>query len=445
MNASKVKSASIDFLSLSVKNHSSGKVQDSFQTYMDKTAGQKSSAAKESQSISTKQDGKKLQNIAEKTDNSSNPIKEKENDGEKILKENNAITNSSENAVKKSKEGLSEKELEAIGSQLVALIQQIVTGTLEITEEELGTALESLGLTELDMLDPANQKQLLLLLNDVTDISSILTDENLLNSVMELEENLDFDTLLSELDSTEKMDEKDLKLLLNNLKKPVDEILEEDSKAVETNQKAEAPVIEIVKEGSYGGAAHTGSNDSKEFHDRGEKVTSNQEGMALNQILFDTSNTLAPDELEALTNVKEIVNQIVEQIKIHIKPDTASIELQLNPENLGKVQVSVVEKNGVLTAEFKAANQVVKEVLESQIHVFKENLNNQGLKVEAVEVTVSNFDFNQNGGAATTEENNQNSKRPFYFQQTQDVRGKESDNVVQSMMELEGNSINYTA
>jgi len=56
MNASKVKSASIDFLSLSVRNHSSGKVQDSFQTYMDKTVGQRESTTKEAQPISTKQD-----------------------------------------------------------------------------------------------------------------------------------------------------------------------------------------------------------------------------------------------------------------------------------------------------------------------------------------------------------------------------------------------------
>lgn len=421
MNASKVKSASIDFLSLSVRNHSSGKVQDSFQTYMDKTVGQRESTTKEAQPISTKQDGKPIKDVAKR-----------------MLKESNTVTNSSENTVKKSEEGPSEKDFETIASELVVLIQQMLMETLEVTEEELGTALESLGLTELDMLDPANQKQLLLLLNDITDISSILTDENLLNSVTKLEENLDFDTLLNETDSAGIMDEKDLKLLLNSLKEPVDEVAEEDPKSAEANQKVEAPIIEIVKEGSNSGATHTESDDSK-------GLTPNQEGMALSQILFDTDNALAPDELEALTNVKEIVNQIVEQIKIHIKPDTASIELQLNPENLGKVQVSVVEKNGVLTAEFKAANQVVKEVLESQMHVFKENLNNQGLKVEAVEVTVSNFDFNQNGSAATTEENNQNSKRPFYFHQAQDVTGKESDNIVQSMMELEGNSINYTA
>lgn len=445
MNASKVKSASVDFLNLSVKKHSSSKVQGSFQTYMDKTVARKETGLKDSQLAPSKQDEKQVQDVAKKADHSSNPITEKGKDVEKTLKESKTVTNSSVNAVKRSEESPLEEDFETIASALVALIQQTLVQTLEITEEELGTALESLGLTEFDMIDPANQKQLLFLLNDVTDISSILTDENLLNNVVELEKNLEFSTLFSKVDSMVKMDEKELKLLLNSLKETSEEVPEEDSKALETSQRREGPVIEILKEDSYDGTTYTKSDSNKEFNDRGENVTSNQEGMALNQLLFDTNKLLTPDELGTLANVKEIVNQIVEQIKIHIKPDTASIELQLNPENLGKVHVSVVEKNGVLTAEFKAANQVVKEVLESQIHIFKENLHNQGLKVEAVEVTVSNFDFNQNGNAATTEENNQNSKRPFYFQQTQDVTGKESDSIVQSMMDLEGNSINYTA
>ncbi|MEG1992901.1 MAG: flagellar hook-length control protein FliK, partial [Acetivibrio sp.] len=94
--------------------------------------------------------------------------------------------------------------------------------------------------------------------------------------------------------------------------------------------------------------------------------------------------------------MRNIVEQVVEQIKVSIKPDTTSMEIQLNPENLGKINLSVASKDGHLTATITTQNEIAKEALESQMHILKENLNNQGLKIEAVEVNVSNFAFNSN-------------------------------------------------
>lgn len=86
-----------------------------------------------------------------------------------------------------------------------------------------------------------------------------------------------------------------------------------------------------------------------------------------------------------------IVEQVVTQVRIRVLPETTSMELQLNPASLGRVNLHVASANGVATATLVVENQMAKEALESQMITLKETFEEQGLKVEAVEVTVSEF------------------------------------------------------
>lgn len=88
-----------------------------------------------------------------------------------------------------------------------------------------------------------------------------------------------------------------------------------------------------------------------------------------------------------------IVEQVVNHVRIRVLPQTTSMELQLNPASLGRVNLNVTAQNGTATATLTVQNQVAKEALESQLTVLRENLESQGLKVDAVEVNVSEFGF----------------------------------------------------
>ncbi len=125
------------------------------------------------------------------------------------------------------------------------------------------------------------------------------------------------------------------------------------------------------------------------------------------------------------------------------------MELQLNPESLGKINLSVVAKDGIMTAHFTAQNEMVKEAIESQIQILKDNLNNQGLKVESIEVTVSNFSFGQSSQTSDgSEKGQQNSSRNRNFDSGEsDVYTNPNDETVQMAGTLEesGSSIDYTA
>lgn len=91
-----------------------------------------------------------------------------------------------------------------------------------------------------------------------------------------------------------------------------------------------------------------------------------------------------------------IVRQIVEQIKVEFKPDTVSMELQLTPENLGKVKLHVASKEGMITAQLFVQNEAVKNAVESQLMVLRDTMQQQGIKVEAVEVAVQTGGFAEN-------------------------------------------------
>lgn len=151
--------------------------------------------------------------------------------------------------------------------------------------------------------------------------------------------------------------------------------------------------------------------------------------------------------------MREIVNQVVEQIKITVKPDTSAMEIQLNPENLGKVNLSVVAKEGHITAQFVTETEMAKHALEGQIQQLRETLGEQGLKVDEVEVTVSNFDFNQSSQANAEEQKQQQQSifskkavRSLNIHDMEDLEDlTEEEQLAAKIMQLNGNQVDYTA
>lgn len=419
MTASKIAAHSMDFLSMSVKR-SESKSSQSFQGFMDKAGEKNKGASIRSHDSSVPKKG----------------IKEQSGSNEKILYKNTAATDSKANVVKSS--DIDEADFEKVASELVSFIESTLTQVLDVTEEELATAMDALGFTPFDMLEQSNQKQLILFIKGLEDVSSLLTDENLFHAVKELENELSMDVLTEQFHLPQ-VSEDELKTMLNSkelistgkefAKETVEEVMmEPEEKEVE---------ISVVQEASYQGVREEKKDTS------GKESNSYEKGMELHQLIFQGDNGQIAEAIDGTPTVREIVTQIVEQIKIHMKADMTSMELQLNPEHLGKVHVSVVEKNGILTAEFKTGNYMVKEAIESQLQMFKENLTNQGLKVESVEVTVSNFEFNQNNEAASKEQNNRNSKKTHFFYEDASIFTKEAES--EDMLELEGSSVSYRA
>lgn len=96
--------------------------------------------------------------------------------------------------------------------------------------------------------------------------------------------------------------------------------------------------------------------------------------------------------VSAEATMRQIVEQVVHHVKIRVMPETTSMELQLHPASLGRVALTVTTTAaGAATASMVVENQIAKEALESQMIQLKESFAEQGLKVDAVEVTVAEF------------------------------------------------------
>lgn len=97
------------------------------------------------------------------------------------------------------------------------------------------------------------------------------------------------------------------------------------------------------------------------------------------------------------TNIRgeELMRQVTEYIKVNINADTTSMEMQLHPASLGTVNMQLQSQNGVVTAHLYVQDEAVKAALETQLMDLQETFNEQGHKVEAVEVSVANYDLDR--------------------------------------------------
>ena len=346
-------------------------------------------------------------------------------------------------------------------------IQSTVQSSLGLSEEELGKIMETLGFSMLDLLNVNNMKQLVLQANGAGDITAVLTDENLANSIQNLIKAMD-DLQLGEIVQVSK---EELVMLMNNsnveettesetsIKKetsilntiiPSDNLTNKDAQNVDSSKLIENQkeiILEVHKTTDTSLESNTSDTSSNENEPEIQLPTQVNLFVENLAVAGNNNNQSFTQQIANVRQMQEITNQIIEQIKVFIKPDQTSMELQLNPENLGKINLSVIARDGVLTAQFTTQNEIAKEAIESQMQVLRDNLTNQGLKVDSIEVTVSNFAFEQSNQAATGEEQQNNSQRRNMIRDEGDMIKNltEEEALVVNMMEQNGNSIDYTA
>lgn len=320
----------------------------------------------------------------------------------------------------------------------IVKVQDLIKKQLNITDEELASVLLANSLTPIDLLDFNNITKIIISHKELDDISDIFVKDDLSQSVISLinELNQTIDTDIREMFLEENSnfivnDQANMMTAENNDNENTDKNKVTEFKF--SNNISNARNIEVLNEkDSYN------QEQSKEF----KNTDSSKDAMwndVVNNIVnnidnktFDVSNSLTET-----VEIADIINQIIEKIKIVIKPDITSMEMHLNPDNLGKVNITVVEKNGLMTAEFLVENQLTKEAIESQIGILFENINNQGLKVEAMEVTVANFEFQQNN--TNNNENQENTKRNSNKKSKFDMN---VDNVEGNITDTEDNNQN---
>ena len=100
-----------------------------------------------------------------------------------------------------------------------------------------------------------------------------------------------------------------------------------------------------------------------------------------------TAQVQAPEVMQAPREDFNIPTQIVEQARMIRNATNTEMVINLKPEHLGELTLRVsVSTNGAVTASFYSDNAQVRAIIENSIVQLKQELNDQGIKVDNVEV-----------------------------------------------------------
>lgn len=415
-------------------------------------------------------------------------------------------------------------------------MKELLMGKLNVSEEDLVEAMAALGLSYMDLLNPANLTQLAVQLTDTEDACTLLMNEDFTDILQQSEQlvseltetiGLSRDELLSwmeaqnhempmEAESMPNMSQAEHPEYVDAVSKEASEsekvaeestaeielqvhpeenveILQEDENSVTVENEALKTATASQKKGSQ---TQDSVSENETQDDRTEttvvteetpvqETNDSQPDQTDNEMFekddrdhregkFDhvshsqtasfenvrteviTETNVQPQASTAHVDVENLMRQFGEFARIHITQDTTSIDMQLNPENLGKLYLHVsTGKEGNVTAEIATTSQEVKEALETQIAELRVTLVQQGVKVDAVEVTVASHEFEQNleQNAAhdqrqgeEQEQQNQSRVRSLLRGELDDLSGLASEEEILAarIMKDNGNSMDVT-
>jgi len=89
-----------------------------------------------------------------------------------------------------------------------------------------------------------------------------------------------------------------------------------------------------------------------------------------------------------------VVHQVARQLGSALKRGESRISVQLNPPDLGSIQLDMAMKNNVLKVAIVSEHHAVKELLVSHVHELKEALLEQGIELQSVDVQID-YNFSQ--------------------------------------------------
>lgn len=386
----------------------------------------------------------------------------------------------------KKQKTLSEDEADAVEKAAEEIVSQVAK-ELNVSEEDVKAALESLGISVFDLGNANQMSALFTEILGMSDSMQIVTDGDLFASLTSLTQAVD--DMIQSLQEELQISAEELFAQLNELKPEQSELTstqevgdlgmetESDEKMaaqaatsifdVDSENSVDTKMLDVDEVQSKEMVVTNDTSSAEMSQDSASSELQNQDSenhegkQNLNQNTFsvfaDAGQTAVVEGLDTQNTSYSMVNDIMEQIgdyvKTNVTADVKQMEIQLSPANLGQVHINIASKNGVVTAQITAENEMVKNAIELQVVQLKERLEGQGVRIEAVEVTVASHEFERNldqnnENRETREEVKKTSSRKWNLSELDGefLDGEEltdSEQVELDMMKLTGNQLNY--
>ena len=179
----------------------------------------------------------------------------------------------------------------------------------------------------------------------------------------------------------------------------------------------------------------TSTNNTKQNSSFSNLFSGNQQQSNFAQ-LFGTQNLSGSNNVSSGENTPqfsssvlkgaELAKQVTDQIKVLNKPANNEINIQLEPDFLGKVKMNLKVDGGKVTARFMVDNILVKNHLDQNISQLKSTLINQGFNVDNLEVNAedSGYDMGREDGSNQffQGENKKQNQRQFNYNEYEKLK-----------------------
>lgn len=386
---------------------------------------------------------------------------------------------------------LSDEDIAKLSEAASTVVNEIAK-ELEVPVEIVEDAMDDLGLSDISMLDTSNIGDVVLSVSGETDPMVLVTDEDIFNTVNDLttmvdatvadlaeDMDIEVDALKGMIEDIEPQNENlknnafvemgvEANSDNNSIKDPVQRLtvtVENNGKetAVETDENGNA--IKTISTVDTKTEVSKNQNEPEENHSetKDDNSKADEQGMSFKTPIFnnniDNVNDV-PEVVETPTytsaEASEIMDQILDHIKVNIRPDVDELELQLHPASLGNVKINLTaNKAGEITAEFKVQNENVRAAVEAQLQSLRETFESSGNKVTAIEVSVDTQSFDENLWNGQ-QQNTNDGQEPEKKRQRRinvadldalfaDEDATEEEILAAEMLEASGGTVDYTA
>ncbi len=395
---------------------------------------------------------KKNKNYSDKNIKANESDSSKKIDAEKTEKQKDQTVDTE---IDKGKEVKSSSESKDLISEKETELKEEIAEILGVDAEDVENILKQLGITVFDLKDSQNLLDFMQLIFEALDPSDLLTVEGIKNIISDIkqivkDQTAEFENIFKDVDfeafnkfedikQEDKIEEKSViskeskensNINSETAEKPVENFskqvalknenisLREKSNNVSEEVKTEQIQTESSQiktsedmnmQNSFSQQSfQENKNGSNNMNFNNNENIDKSNGMTVTT--FDNINkalsqVAAKNQIMRNVNTADVINQIIEKFKVSIvKENISEIKITLKPDYLGDVALKIVSENGIVSAQFTAENQKVKEIIEANFNNLKNMLDDQGVQVSALSVSV---------GSENSEE-----RQKFEFEQT---------------------------
>lgn len=295
--------------------------------------------------------------------------------------------------------------LENVDIALTSLEDEVlaeIAAALGITPQALAEILNALGMAPVDLLDSYAQTELLQVLHGVDDEVSLLNLPATLPIMQEISKTIEkhAPTLLEYQAQVQPQSQPQYAAVLDEVALadletqpdaefvPTAQILHDDVPQTDLPADYEASETVAMTENT---AATTTTTNAEPQQSVLEPIVAFAQAIE-QPVDFVVKPTTVAAPPQAPISPQNVMEQIVNHMRFEVRGDIAEIRIQLKPEHLGEVSLRIAAQNGIVVAQFVAESQRVKEIIESNFSQLRDSLEQQGINISEIEVSVAQDD-----------------------------------------------------